>query len=63
MSGPKPRASSTRLLRTQLRDTEVAETRTRLAGLMAGGLNDEERTLAAELIAPLVVPNSSFSAS
>ena len=35
------------LLRTQLRDTEVAETRTRLAGLMAGGLNDQERALAA----------------
>ena len=50
------------LLRTQLLDTEVAETRTRLAGLMAGGLNDAERALAAELISPLVVPNSSFDA-
>ena len=28
---------------------------------MAGGLDDDERTLAAELIAPLVVANSSFS--
>ena len=50
------------LLRTQLLDTEVAETRTRLAGLMAGGLDGAERALAAELISPLVVPNSSFDA-
>ena len=48
-------------LRTELRDTEVAETRTRLAGRMAGGLDEAERMLAAELIAPLVVANSSFS--
>jgi putative nucleotidyltransferase with HDIG domain len=48
-------------LRTELRDTEVAETRTRLAGRMAGGLDESQRMLAAELIAPLVVPNSSFS--
>ena len=46
---------------TELRDTEVAETKTRLAGLMAGGLDAAERMLAAELISPLVVPNSSFS--
>ncbi len=51
------------LLRGELRDTEVAETRTRLAGLMAGGLDAEQRALAAELISPLVVPNSSFSAT
>ncbi len=44
----------------ELRETEVAETRTRLAGRMAGDLNEAERMLAAELIAPLVVPNSSF---
>lgn len=50
-------------LRTELRDTAVAETRTRLAGRMAGDLNEAERMLAAELINPLVVPNSSFSAS
>src|SRR4051795_929883 len=48
-------------LRTELRDTEVAETRTRLAGRMAGGLDEAQRMLAAELISPLVVPNSSFS--
>jgi len=49
-------------LRTELRDTEVAETRTRLAGRMAGGLDEAQRMLGAELISPLVVPNSSFSA-
>src|SRR4051812_9389495 len=48
-------------LRTELRDTEVAETRTRLSGRMAGGLDEAQRMLAAELISPLVVPNSSFS--
>jgi cyclic-di-AMP phosphodiesterase PgpH len=49
-------------LRTELRDTDVAEARTRLAGRMAGDLNEAERMLAAEIIRPLVVPNSSFSA-
>ncbi len=48
-------------LRTELRDTEVEDTRSRLSGLMAGGLDESERMLAAELINPLVVPNSSFS--
>ena len=48
-------------LRTELRDSEVAETRTRMSGLMAGGLDEAERMLAAELISPLVVPNSTFS--
>ena len=48
-------------LRTELRDTEVAETRTRLSGRMAGGLDEAKRMLAAELISPLVVPNSSLS--
>jgi putative nucleotidyltransferase with HDIG domain len=48
-------------LRTELRDTEVAETRTRLAGRMAGGLDEAQRMLAAELISPLLVGNSSFS--
>ncbi|OGO57929.1 MAG: hypothetical protein A2Z32_12945 [Chloroflexi bacterium RBG_16_69_14] len=49
-------------LRTELRDTEVEETRIRLSGRMAGGLDEAERMLAAELTSPLVVPNSSFSA-
>jgi len=47
--------------RTELRDTEVADARTRLSGRMAGGLDAAERILAAELISPLLVPNSSFS--
>src|SRR6266576_4796350 len=49
-------------LRTELRDTEVERSEERLSGLMAGDLDEAERMLAAELIAPLVVPNSSFSA-
>jgi membrane-associated HD superfamily phosphohydrolase len=48
-------------LRSELRDTDVAAERTRLAGRMAGGLTEAERMLAADLIEPLVVPNSSFS--
>ena len=48
-------------LRTELRDTEVDETRTRLSGRMAGQLDEAQRMLAAELISPMVVPNSSFS--
>ena len=48
--------------RTQLRDTEVAQARERLSAQMAGELTDGERRLAAELIASLLVPNSSFSA-
>jgi len=47
--------------RNELRDTEVAQARERLSGQMAGGLSDGERVLAAELIGPLLVPNSSFS--
>lgn len=49
------------LERAELRDTIVQPTRTRLSGLMAGTLDAAERELAAELISPLVVPNSSFS--
>jgi hypothetical protein len=48
-------------LRTELRDTQVAEARIGLSGRMAGGLDESERMLAAELISPLLVPNSSFS--
>jgi hypothetical protein len=60
------RAEAARVLditeRTELRDTEVAEARQRLSAQMAGGLTDSERALAAELIGPLLVPNSSYSA-
>ena len=48
--------------RNELRDTEVAQARERLSAQMAGDLSNGERGLAAELIAPLLVPNSSFSA-
>jgi len=61
------RTESARVLdvteRNELRDTEVAEARLRLSAQMAGGLSDAERGLAAALIGPLLVPNSSFSAS
>jgi putative nucleotidyltransferase with HDIG domain len=49
------------VLRTELLDTEVAATKTRLTGQMAGGLDAAQRMLAAELVRDLVVPNSSFS--
>jgi putative nucleotidyltransferase with HDIG domain len=48
-------------LRTELRDTEVADTRATIAGRMGGDLDEAERMLAAEIIRPLIVPNSSFS--
>ncbi len=47
--------------RDELRDTDVELARSKLSGKMAL-LDDKERTLAAELIAPLVEANSSFSA-
>jgi putative nucleotidyltransferase with HDIG domain len=48
--------------RAELRDSQAAVTRRQLEGLMAGGLDERERMLAAELIRPLIVPNSSFDA-
>lgn len=48
-------------LSAELRDTDVELTRADLAGRMGGDLTEAERMLAAELIRPLVVPNSSFS--
>ncbi len=47
--------------RTELRDDAVALTRLQLREQMAGGLSDDERLLAASLIGPLLLPNSSFS--
>ncbi|MES2211230.1 MAG: HDIG domain-containing metalloprotein [Chloroflexota bacterium] len=47
--------------RAELRDTEVAIVQARLSEQMAGGLSEPERRLAAALISPLVVPNSSFN--
>jgi hypothetical protein len=48
-------------LRTELRDTQVADRRATIDGLMGGDLDEAERMLAAEIIRPLIVPNSSFS--
>ena len=48
-------------LRFELKDSEVETRRLSLADQMAGGLDDDERDLAAALIAPLVVGNSSYS--
>ena len=47
--------------RTELRDTQAAETRANIAGRMGGDLDEAERMLAAEIIRPLIEPNSSFS--
>jgi putative nucleotidyltransferase with HDIG domain len=47
--------------RTELKDSEVAPVRARITERMAGGLNEAERMLVAELIGPLLIPNSSFS--
>jgi putative nucleotidyltransferase with HDIG domain len=47
--------------RAELRDDKVAQVKVGLSGQMAGGLDEGERTLAAEIISPLIVPNSSFS--
>jgi cyclic-di-AMP phosphodiesterase PgpH len=47
--------------RTELRDTEAADARLHISEQLAGGLSDSERRLAGELIASLLVPNSSFS--
>jgi cyclic-di-AMP phosphodiesterase PgpH len=47
--------------RTELKDAAVAQTKLTLETRMAGGLNEAERILAAELISPFIVANSSFS--
>jgi putative nucleotidyltransferase with HDIG domain len=61
---PAVRTEAARVLdvteRTELKDSEVAVTRLHLSEQMAGGLSEGERQLAAELIAPLLVPNSAF---
>jgi cyclic-di-AMP phosphodiesterase PgpH len=61
------RAESSRVLemteRGELKDSLVSLVQAQLPGQMAGGLELNERTLAAELISPLIVPNSSFSAA
>src|SRR3954471_1589874 len=47
--------------RAELRDTQVADVRATLEGRIEGDLTRAERSLATALIAPLVVPNSSYS--
>jgi putative nucleotidyltransferase with HDIG domain len=47
--------------RPEFRDSDVASVRAGLPNRILGNLTAEERVLAAELIAPLLVPNSSFS--
>ena len=47
--------------RVELRDSDVAIVRQEIEGRMAGDLSEAERSLAAELIRPLIVPNSTLS--
>ena len=47
--------------RPELRDSDVATVRAGLASRILGTLTPDQKSLAAELIAPLLVPNSSFS--
>lgn len=46
--------------RTELKETQVPMVRDNLAGRMAGDLNVDERQVAAALIEPLVIANSSY---
>ena len=59
------RAEAARVLdtleRAELRDSEVAAVRQGAVGRMAGDLDQAEANLAAALIKPLIVPNSSYS--
>jgi len=45
---------------SELRDASIADVRDRLAGRILGGLNEAERKLAAEIVSPLLVPNSDY---
>jgi cyclic-di-AMP phosphodiesterase PgpH len=59
------RAEASRVLdateRAELREPAVEDTRARLTGQMAGGLTDDQRTLGATIIDPLIVANSFFN--
>ena len=59
-------AEATRVLgmlqRSELRDSEMEGTRQNLAGLFSVELTDDERGLATEIVDPLLVPNSTYSA-
>lgn len=62
---PAVRAEGARILdqieSDELRDSDLAAQRLRLAGRILGGLDQAERTLVAEIVGPLLVPNSSYS--
>ena len=64
---PTVRAEARRLLdqleRSELRDSDLASTKANLAGLVLGGLQASERQLVAELVAPVLTANSSYSAA
>jgi len=59
-------AEATRVLgtlqRSELRDSEMEAVRSNLGGLFSLQLTDGERNLATEIVAPLLVPNSTYSA-
>ena len=64
---PTVRDEARRLLdqleRSELRDSDLASTKANLAGLVLGGLQASERQLVAELVAPVLSANSSYSAA
>ncbi|HEY6057079.1 MAG TPA: hypothetical protein VIV06_03560, partial [Candidatus Limnocylindrales bacterium] len=49
------------LERTELRDSELAGIQSSLASVFAASMASDERRLMAEIVAPLLVPNSSYS--
>jgi putative nucleotidyltransferase with HDIG domain len=49
--------------RAELRDSEVVSVRGELAGRMGDSLGTKEKSLAAEIIGPLLLPNSTFSSA
>jgi len=59
-------AEATRVLgmlqRSELRDSEMEGTRRNLGGLFSPQLTDDERGLATEIVNPMLVPNSTYSA-
>src|SRR5664280_2921128 len=60
-------AETTRVLgmlqRSELRDSEMEGTRRNLGGLFSVQMTDDERGLATEIVDPLLVPNSTYSAA
>ena len=62
---PAIRAECARILdqleTTELRDSSLAVVQSGLPGQVLGGLDQAERKLVAEIVSPLLVPNSAFS--